>query len=528
MIKPRDTYHAPAVRTSIVELQPLIERLQGDYVIQTLLNGYPEIALLLDQNRQIISCNQAFLKLLRVTDLKQVIGQRLGEVLQCVHASEMSAGCGTSEACQTCDAVNSILKCKVSNCPARGMCRIATDALDLLQAWDLEVVVTPLETDGLRLMIFAARDIAAVKRREALERLFFHDVLNVAGGIHGLAELLQDGEAYDPQTHPERLRTMSRQLIEHISAQRDLAAAEEGDLIALWSTVSVSELFHDLKAAYESHPVARERSIVFGTVNVPVLQSDRILLRRVLGNLIKNALEASDPGGKVTIACERVDDVRIRFSVHNETVIPHRIQLQIFKRSFSTKTGKGRGLGTFSVKLLTTQSLKGSVEFHSDEGSGTTFTVTLPLRQTADWNPGVAYFADGQQDWDLKGHRVLVAEDGLDNQRLIAHVLQKAGAEVTLAEHGQSAVDSALAANAAGAPYDVILMDMQMPVMDGYVATAQLRARGYTQPIVALTAHAMMSEWQKCLDAGCNDYASKPINRQALLQLIQQHAAISH
>src|SRR5262249_21827968 len=120
----------------------------------------------------------------------------------------------------------------------------------------------------------------------------------------------------------------------------------------------------------------------------------------------------------------------------------------------------------------------------------------------------------------LAGRRVLLAEDGADNRLLVGYVLRKAGADVEFAENGRFAVDAARAALTAGRPFDVIVMDMQMPVLDGYSATGELRAVGYDRPIVALTAHAMADDRQKCLDAGCDDYASKPINRQQLVSLL--------
>lgn len=116
--------------------------------------------------------------------------------------------------------------------------------------------------------------------------------------------------------------------------------------------------------------------------------------------------------------------------------------------------------------------------------------------------------------------RVLLVEDGRDNQMLVSTVLKKAGLTVEIAENGQIGMDQALAARAAGQPFDLILMDMQMPVLDGYSATRGLRAAGYTGPILALTAHAMSQDCQKCLDAGCDAYTTKPINRKGLIELV--------
>ena len=119
--------------------------------------------------------------------------------------------------------------------------------------------------------------------------------------------------------------------------------------------------------------------------------------------------------------------------------------------------------------------------------------------------------------------RILLAEDGPDNQKLISFVLKNAGASVTVVENGKLALNAALDAKSKGKPFDIILMDMQMPIMDGYQATSQLRQRHYTGPIIALTAHAMLSDRAKCLEAGCTDFATKPINRQILYELIQKY-----
>jgi CheY-like chemotaxis protein len=119
-----------------------------------------------------------------------------------------------------------------------------------------------------------------------------------------------------------------------------------------------------------------------------------------------------------------------------------------------------------------------------------------------------------------------MVEDGVDNQRLIRHLLTKAGAQVSAVENGLEACQE-LANKEDGAGYDVVLMDMQMPVMDGYEATRHLRESGYLKPVIAMTAHAMTDDRQKCLDAGCDDYLQKPINRALLISTVAKFAQIA-
>jgi CheY-like chemotaxis protein len=121
-----------------------------------------------------------------------------------------------------------------------------------------------------------------------------------------------------------------------------------------------------------------------------------------------------------------------------------------------------------------------------------------------------------------------LAEDGADNRRLISYVLEKAGAEVSAVTDGEAAVREVLAARDAGRPFDVVLLDIQMPLVDGYQAARRLRAADYQRPIIALTAHAMRGDRQRCIEAGCDDYATKPIDRHALVRLVAQYAETQH
>ena len=347
-------------------------------VMAQMIETMPDFVLVLNPQRQILAINQTLMRTFGVTDPWQILGKRPGEALGCIHSDEGPDGCGTGNHCFTCGAVGSILEALHENRQVARECRV-TIGTDSGTALDLMVMTTPVEISGHPLLVCSLRDIAAEKRREVLERVFFHDVINTAGGIRGLAELLFSDGALEPKeelSFKKMMVDLSESLISEIKQQRELLTAERGIFEPYLETVSVAQIMHKLYAIYVNHDCARERILVLGTVPSGSIVTDKGVMQRILGNLIKNALEATPVGGRVSFSA-RETTTTLSFVVRNPGVMPDEVQLQLFQRSFSTKAASGRGIGTYSVKLFGERYLKGKVGFTSRDPEGTVFTVCV-------------------------------------------------------------------------------------------------------------------------------------------------------
>ena len=367
------TQFAPPERASSETIRGQREYFCANPLLVEIFNAIPSILVILNQQRQIVFANEALLSLPAI-DEQAVYGQRPGEVLNCVHATENKAGCGTTEFCRTCGAVKAILS-GLQGHKSIKECRITQQDGGALE---LEVTASPLTVNGDPFTIFAVRDISHEKRRQALERIFFHDILNTAGAVLGLADLLKSTEPSGDRTLREQLHRAALRLAAEINAQREIRAAENNELIVHLTPLNTLKILSEIKEFYEYHEVAKDRRIAIAPDAQAVdFISDGVLLGRVISNMVKNALEASAPGQTVTLSCRREGD-QVSFWVHNPAFMPRQVQLQVFQRSFTTK-GTGRGLGTYSMKLLSERYLNGSVTFETSPEQGTTFRATYPL-----------------------------------------------------------------------------------------------------------------------------------------------------
>jgi signal transduction histidine kinase len=226
-------------------------------------------------------------------------------------------------------------------------------------------------------IIFTVRNISEQKFHHVIERIFFHDLLNLAIKVKTFMELLpEENQEGIMSFHAEGLR-IARHLISEIETHRDIQDAEQGKIEPKIEEIYVPDFLSLITTLYKNHKVSENKFIqsqIEGDINY--ICSDKILLSRILGNLIKNALEGSKKGQTVTITYKNDSD-GIRFLVHNKGYMAEEVQLQLFNRSFSTKEEKGRGFGTYTVKLLTERYLNGKIDFTSKKSEGTTFTVTL-------------------------------------------------------------------------------------------------------------------------------------------------------
>ncbi|NMC63906.1 MAG: GHKL domain-containing protein [SAR324 cluster bacterium] len=378
-IKSIETFHAPAERLSTERIAKQKENLEAFEYLKTIFNKLPINAAIINRERQIIAANDSFLRTLSISEESEILGLRPGEAFCCKY-SELSPGkCGTSEYCVCCGAVNAILESQNLKETVSRECLMYIEQEGVTRSMELQITVSPLAPkDQEEFFLLVVEDISDKKRRYALERIFFHDVLNTSGALlNFLRFLIEEKETAGTDAPLLELSKIAQRLYEEIVEHRDLISAENNDLSvnieALHSDMIIEEAIQQAKvmdqAALVQFIIEDKEEIAF--------ESDKVLVLRILINLLKNALEASRWGEAIKLGCKK-EKAHVKFWVQNPCVMSKEVQLQIFKRSFSTK-GNGRGLGTYSVKLLGEKYLKGSVSFESRPETGTVFYLRLPI-----------------------------------------------------------------------------------------------------------------------------------------------------
>jgi signal transduction histidine kinase/DNA-binding response OmpR family regulator len=364
-----------------------------------------------------------------------------------------------------------------------------------------------------------------------------HEIRTPMTAVQGYADLLLDPDLDSSErlNHVQTIRRNSEHLLSIINDILDLSKIEAGKMTVEKVETSPAQVVVDVASLMRVRATDKALAFTVRFVNaVPdVVRTDPTRLRQILMNLVGNAIKFTAAGRvEILVKCDTTPEgSRLSFEVADTGIgmTAEAIErlFQPFEQADASTTRKygGSGLGLVISRRLA-EMMGGHIEVASLPGRGTSFTLTIDVgdltgvKMLANLREAGTVDASGAKETrpTLKG-RILLAEDGIDNQRLIKTHLEKAGAEVVVAANGRIAFVAALEAAEAGKPFDLIFMDMQMPELDGYAATSKLRSNGYQGSIVALTAHAMSGDRERCLASGCDEFLTKPINREKLISM---------
>ena len=405
-----------------------------------------------------------------------------------------------------------------------------------------------------------------------------HEIRTPMTAILGFSETIGDENATPEEraTAGSTIRRNGTHLLSLVNDILDFSKLDAGGVEIEEKPMLVGPLLDQVEAATKHYCGRKQLSFVAERADLPeAINGDVGRMRQVLINIAGNAVKFSEKG-EVSIrshfdsgdlVCEIADQGTGIADEDREHIFSAFTQRDTSMTRNHGGTGMGLAIAGGLVELL-----EGEIEIESERGKGSLFRVRIPVElceaslvespscvltsvrleeplkfgfeerdapEPKAEEETSATEADGDTPKPKKRRarakkpagpqldsRVILAEDGPDNQRLISFVLKKAGVDVLVCENGKLALDEAKRASDEDKPYDVILMDMQMPVMDGYTATRSLRELGYDRPIIALTAHALDGEKKKCLDAGCDEFATKPIDRSSLLGLIEHYTKL--
>ena len=482
----------------------------------------PDPLFLLDERGCLLRCNEAA--------RRSCLGElRVGQPIHAALATEWQAR--VQKAITRCSRERRPLQVEVGESPLgvvilllRPFERISDDLL-------LAQLVTVANQRALRTERIARRraEKASAAKSSFLANMS-HEIRTPLGGVIGYTDLL----VRNPE-HPERrdwaheAHRCASHLLALLNGILDLSKIEAGELKLELAEVDPSEILDEVAAAMR--PVAAKRGVELSCSLLgewSAIETDALRLRQVLINLTQNAIKFA-PGGAVDVSC-RVESAprgrRLQVEVRDDGCgIPADKLEDVFKPFTQLKDRRGKaqiegtGLGLQITRQLV-RLLGGTIEVASQVGVGTLFTISLPAGSR-----GRTYAERERQSAgtgkvappDLRGVEILVADDDDSSRKLTRIRLEALGARVDDVADGAEALESALARS-----YQLIFMDMRMPILDGYSATRALRKRGITTPVVALTAHAMTGDRDRCRAAGCSDYVTKPIEQSSLYACLRR------
>ncbi len=521
--------------------------------LETLLDTIPSAIFYKDTEGRYLGCNETFCRWMRVTR-EQVIGKTVHEVYEPALAekyAEMDSSLLRAGGRQ----IYEFVLHKPNGAPRNVLFHKATyrDASgEVAGLVGIATDITERKETEAALAVAKQQAEAANRAKSDFLANMSHEIRTPMTAILGFAEMLLRG-GLDDDAARSHLKTIHRNgeiLLELINDILDLSKIEAGKMELEFARASPFALVEGVRTLMDVR--AAEKNLDFRVdyrFPLPaVVNTDATRLRQILVNLLGNAVKFTERGRvRLQVVCDRGKNgaTQLRFVVKDSGIgmsddaVGRLFQPFTQADNSTTRRYGGTGLG-LAISQRLANLLGGRIDVQSEAGVGSTFTVHMELAPgdaaefvdslpQADDRPGGDDPVEGprKEEDETRSEcfsgRVLLAEDGLDNQRLIGLLLAKAGLDVDVAEDGEKACRLAAESQEQGKPYDLILMDMQMPRVDGYEATQRLRREGWTGPVIALTAHAMSGDRERCLDVGCTDYLSKPVQRDVLLDMVARH-----
>lgn len=336
---------------------------------QELLHDTPNVIMILNMQRQVIYLNRNPVDT-NDGNVNKPTGQKAGECLGCINVGKGEMGCSSSEFCKVCG-FNAAITASEAGETAENECNIS---LNNGTSLTLSVHTKPFYFNNERFIFCALENISEKMRRQMLENIFLHDILNTAAVLRGLSEAYEDMPAKKIRN---MLEEVAANITDEIQSYKLISNAETQTLEINYEDVSLGTIIQEVVQSMRSIQKFSNRMIEISYDDGKIL-TERTLLRRILINMLKNALEASTNKDKVEILGYLDPETgHAKFSVKNPQLIPKADQLKLFQKSFSTK-GRGRGWGTYSIKVLAEKYLQGSVKYSSQAGEGTVFTISIP------------------------------------------------------------------------------------------------------------------------------------------------------
>jgi CheY-like chemotaxis protein/PAS domain-containing protein len=520
-----ETHFAPAGRLSRKGLEKQAQEALANPVIRALLEAIQGYLLILNEQRQILAANPELLEALGNEDPDWLIGLRPGESLNCAHFTEGPDGCGTSLKCKSCGAAIALLDCHKQHASTVGECRILIRHGSKNEFRDFQVRATPLESANHRLTIFSILDISSAKRREILEDIFLHDLLNSLGSLEGLTQIQNQPNL---QLAAKQFQSITDHLKEEVQYHRSLLEAEKGTLEPANSWIQADEILIELEELLRCHPRISRGPIRFEKFSKGQHYVDKVLILRVLINMSLNAAEASSAGDPVTISYVN-DGQSGTFSVHNLGHIPDQVAAHIFERSFSTKSEPGHGFGTYGIKLLGEHYLGGTVSFSTNPRTGTVFKIQLPLNQASaapsmnvmsdtasNIQPDIAHREPADASQPL---HILFIDDTEPLARLGKLFLERNGYRVTTR---LDPLEGLALFQKNPESFGLVITDMTMPKLSGLELARRIHSQSPKIPIVLCTGHGDIFQDKELKTAGIRSVISKPLSSIELNRVIHK------